>query len=248
MRIRVFETSDELARATATLMAVRAGRAIMERGQAAVVIPGGATPQAILKALAAPPLSDVTPWQALHFFMSDERCVALDDPASNFGQAQRLLFGQVPLPAHHLHPIPVGRYEPEEAAARYTADIRTHFGGLPPEFDFMLLGVGADGHVASLFPGHPLVCGGGDPKSYAEAVMPPPDIQPQTPRVTLTLPVLRAARHVVIAATGAAKSDIVRQLIGPEAKNNGHHPANLVQAQAELFWFLDAAAAQGLNN
>lgn len=248
MRIRVFETSDELARATATLMAVRAGRAIMERGQASVVIPGGSTPRPILQALAAPPLSEVTPWQAMHFFLSDERCVALDDPDSNFGQARELLFGQVPLPEYHLHHIPVDQYEPEEAAARYTADIHTHFGGLPPEFDFMLLGVGNDGHVASLFPGHPLLSGGGDVKSYAAAVMPPPDVQPQVARVTLTLPVLRAAHHVVIAATGAAKADIVRQLIGPEAKNNGHHPANLVQAQAELFWFLDAAAAKGLEN
>lgn len=247
MRIRVFATSDELARATATLLAVRAARAIMERGQASVVIPGGSTPQPILAALAAPPVSGVAPWQAMHFFMSDERCVPFDDPASNFGQAQRTLFAQVPLPAHHLHSIPVDQYEPEEAAARYAADIRTHFGGLPPEFDFMLLGVGGDGHVASLFPGHPLL-GGGPGGGFAEAVMPPPEIQPQVARVTLTLPVLRAARHVVIAVTGAGKADIVRQLIGPEARHNGHHPANLVQAQEELFWFLDAAAAKGLAN
>lgn len=246
MRIRVFETSDELARATATLMAVRSARAIMERGQASVVIPGGSTPLPILAALATLPLCEIAPWQAMHIFMSDERCLPFDDPESNFGQAKRLLFDQTPLPPHHLHPIPVDQYEPEEAAARYAADIRTHFGGLPPEFDFMLLGVGGDGHVASLFPGHPLLNGGG--KTYAEAVMPPPDTQPQVARVTLTLPVLRAARNVVIAVPGAKKADIVRQLIGPEAKRNGHHPANLVSAQEELFWFLDAAAAQGLRN
>lgn len=247
MRIRVFETSDELARATATLMAVRAARAITERGQAAVVIPGGATPLPILAALAAPPLCEITPWQAMHFFLSDERCLPFDHPESNFGQARRALFDRTPLRPHHLHPIPVDQYGPEEAAARYAADIRTHFGGLPPEFDFMLLGVGTDGHVASLFPGHPLLAGC-DARTYAQAVMPPPDAQPQAPRVTLTPPVLRAARHVVIAVTGAHKAGIVRRLIGPQAQNNGQHPANLVRAQEELFWFLDADAAQGLGN
>ena len=245
MRVRVFASGEELARATATLLAVRAARAIMERGQASLVIPGGTTPLPILAALAGPPLCEIAPWQAMHFFLSDERCLPFEDPESNFGRARRALFDRVPIRPHHLHPIPVDLYEPEEAAARYAADLHTHFGGLPPEFDFALLGVGADGHVASLFPGHPLLNQGGKP--YAAAVMPPPQAQPQAARVTLTLPVLRAARHVVIAATGAGKADIVRQLIGPEAKPNGHHPANLVRAQEELFWFLDAAAARGLE-
>ncbi|MCA1988415.1 MAG: 6-phosphogluconolactonase [Desulfarculus sp.] len=246
MRIRVFQTADELARATATLLAVRAARAVMERGQAALAIPGGATVRPILEALARPPLSEITPWQAMHFFLTDERCAPLDDPASNFGQAKALLFDHVPLGKYATHSIPVDRYEPEEAAARYQADLRTHFGGLPPEFDFLLLGVGGDGHVASLFPGDPILQDAG--RAWAVAVCPPPSAQPPLNRVSLTLPVLRAARGVVIALTGAGKAGIVRQLLGPEAGQNGHLPASLVRAQGELFWFLDAEAAKGLEN
>jgi len=246
MRIRVFQTADELARATATLLAVRAARAVMERGQAAVAIPGGATVRPILEALARPPLSEVAPWQAMHFFLTDERCAPLDDPASNFGQAKALLFDQVPLGKYAAHPIPVDRYEPEEAAARYQADLRTHFGGLPPEFDFLLLGVGEDGHLASLFPGDPILQDAG--KAWAVAVCPPPSAQPQVNRVSLTLPVLRAARSVVIALTGAGKAGIARRLLGPEAGQNGHLPASLVRSQGELLWFLDAEAARGLED
>ena len=245
MRIRVFPTSEELARATAALMAVRASRAIVERGQANLALSGGSTPLPIYQALSQDPLRGLMPWQACHFFSGDERCLPLDDPASNFGQARRALLGQAPLSAGQLHPMPVERFQPEEAAARYVAELRTHFGGWLPVFDFVLLGLGPDGHTASLFPGDPVLL---EDRDWVAAVTPPEGAEPAVPRITLTLPVINSARTVVVAVSGAAKSEVVKKVLQSRGRSNGHYPAGLVAPQGELFWFLDQEAASLLEN
>lgn len=242
MKIRVFPTADELARATATLMAVRAARAIVERGQANIALAGGATPLPVYRALASQPLREIMPWQACHFFWSDERAVPFDHPGSNFGQLQRIWQAGVSLKPGQLHPVPVDQYEPEEAAARYQAELRTHFGGLLPVFDFILLGLGPDGHLASLFPQDPVL---GEERSWTAAVTPPTGVEPALPRVTMTWPLLNAGRTVAMAVTGAGKRQAVRQALsehqdGPEAL------AKRLMPYGELFWFLDQAAAGDL--
>lgn len=240
MKVRIFPTADELARATATLLSVRAARAIVERGQANLALSGGSTPRPIYEALASDPLKDVTPWQSCHFFWGDERCAPFENPASNFGQAKGLLLDHVPVRPAHLHPIPVDRYEPEEAAARYAAELRTCFNWRQPIMDFVLLGLGTDGHTASLFPHTPELK---EDREWVLAVEPPAGIEPALPRVTLTLPVINSAHTVVIVASGAAKAEVVRQALNSQGGCNGSLPAALVRPWGELFWFLDQEAA-----
>lgn len=242
MRIRVFSTADELARATATLMAVRAARAIVEHGQANLALAGGSTPLPVYQALAAEPLAGVMPWQACHFFWGDERCLPFDHPGSNLGQARQALLDQAPLKPSQIHPMPVDLYDPQEAAARYQAELRTHFGGGLPAFDFMLLGLGADGHVASLFPQSPALA---EHSLWVTHSEPPEGIEPPVTRVSLTLPVLNNARTLVVAVCGAAKRQIVRRILGPNPE--GTLPGGLLRPYGELFWFLDQEAAQDLS-
>lgn len=244
MRIRVFATADELARATATLMAVRAARAIVERGQANLALAGGATPLPIYQALASDPLLGVMPWQACHFFWGDERVLPHGHPGSNYGQARRIMLEQAPLKPGQVHPMPVDLYEPQEAAARYQAELRTHFGGLLPAFDFILLGLGSDGHLASLFPQDPALAEEGQ---WVAAVTPPEGVDPAVERVTLTWPVLNNGRTVVVAVTGAGKRQAVQQALGQEASGTGASPASRLRPFGELFWFLDQEAAAGLK-
>jgi 6-phosphogluconolactonase len=243
MKIRIFSTADELARATATLMAVRAARAIVERGQANLALAGGSTPLPIYHALATEPLRGIMPWQACHFFWSDERQVPFDHLDSNYGQAQRTWLGQVLQKPGQIHPIPVDLYEPEEAAARYQAELRTHYGGLLPAFDLILLGLGPDGHLASLFPQDPALA---ENRAWAAAVTPPPGVEPPMPRVTLTLPVLNAGRTVVVAVTGAGKRQAVKQALAEREAGPGGAVAKRLLPYGELFWFLDQEAAADL--
>lgn len=244
MRIRVFSSAGELARATATLMAVRAARAIVERGQANLVLAGGTTPLPIYRALAGEPLLGVMPWHACHFFFSDERVLPHGHPGSNYGQARRIMLEGAPLKPGQVHPMPVDLYDPQEAAARYQAELRTHFGGLLPVFDFILLGLGPDGHLASLFPQDQALAGERD---WVAAATPPPGVEPAVERVTLTWPVLNAGRTVVVAVTGAGKRQAVQQALGQEAPGAGGSPASRLRPFGELFWFLDQEAAAGLR-
>ncbi len=243
MKIRVFPTADELARATGTLLAVRAARAIVDHGQANIALAGGSTPLPIYRALASAPLREIMPWQACHFFWNDERQLPFDHPGSNFGQARRAMLESVPLKPGQLHPMPVEQYQPEEAAARYQAELRTHFGGLLPAFDFILLGLGPDGHLASLFPGAPAL---EENRDWVVAVTPPEGVEPAVPRVTLTLPLLNAGRTVVVAVTGAGKRQAVRQALAEQEAGPGGPLAKRLMPFGELFWFLDQAAASDL--
>jgi len=244
MKIRVFSTVEELARATATLMAVRSARAIVERGQANLALAGGRTPLPIYQALAQAPLKDVMPWQACHFFWGDERQVPLDHPDSNYGQARQAFLEAAPLKPGQLHPMPVDLYGPEEVAPRYQAELRTHFGGGLPIFDFILLGLGQDGHVASLFPHHPVL---EERENWVAAVDPPEGVEPAVPRVTLTLPVINAGRTVVFAVTGRGKAHMVRKVLAAQGQDNGCSVAKRVLPYGELFWFLDQEAAADLS-
>ncbi|MBI4797542.1 MAG: 6-phosphogluconolactonase [Desulfarculus sp.] len=140
--------------------------------------------------------------------------------------------------------MPVDIYDPQEAAARYQAELRTHFGGLLPAFDFILLGLGQDGHLASLFPLDPALAGD---SGWVAAVQPPQGVQPEVPRVTLTWPVLNAGRTVVVAVTGAGKRQAVQKVLSQEGSGNGATPASRLRPFGELFWFLDQEAAAGLK-
>jgi 6-phosphogluconolactonase len=202
-------------------------RAVAARGCCVLALAGGATPRRAYQILAA--LPDL-PWEASHLFLGDERCLPAGDPRSNRAllEATRLA-GAGPARAV-FHPLPGG--EPADAAAAYEAELRGELGGDP--LDLVLLGLGGDGHTASLFPGSPLL----EEKARLAAATPGPAGDPPVPRVSLTLPALNAAREVLFLAAGAAKLDLAAHILDDPSTAGQRYPAARVRPAGTLAWFL----------
>jgi len=225
--IDVFPDPASLAAGAAAAFAGAAKEDVAARGRMAVLLSGGRTPRPCHRQIAAAPAGTI-PWDGVHLFWGDERRVPAGDPESNFGAAQDDLVSRVPLPAANVHPAPVGEPTVEAVAARYEETLRRFFGdgaGAFPVFDLVLLGLGLDGHVASLFPGGDWIA---EDARWVTPVHAPPGAGPRE-RVSVTLPVINNARRVWFLAAGAAKAAILR--------------AALVRPRGELRWFVDRAAA-----
>lgn len=240
--------------AVAERFAAAAVAAVAARGRFLAVLTGGSTVPPIYKRLAEAPLAGSIPWDRTHLFWSDERCVPPDHPDSNYGQARAALLDYVPVPPAQVHRLPGEDPDRERAAAAYEVVVRevTGFtgtagvGGLgQPLFDFVLLGLGADAHVGSLFPHSPTV-----PITnklvaavHATVVAIPP---PYLDRLTLTAPALNAGRETVFVATGAKKAPAVQDVLrGP--RDPDRWPAQVIApTEGPLTWFLDPAAAEAL--
>jgi len=225
----IVEHETELPRVFAEWLRGVLGRAIAERGQAAFALPGGSAAAALLPELARAPLE----WPKLHLFWGDERAVPPDDPESNFALARRLLIDPV-----GLSPARVHRMEAEtelgEAAERYSETLVRVLGS-PPRLDVALLGLGPDGHVCSLFPGHRVLAAPGWVAAIDDSPKPPPA------RLTLTLASLRQARVVALTALGSGKAEIMREVLEDPA---GSLPAaRVLEAANESVVFLDTDAA-----
>jgi 6-phosphogluconolactonase len=245
VQYRVFPRQDELARATADRFAQGIQAAVAARGLARVAISGGTTPKVVFSLLADPhqPWRSAIPWDKLWLFWVDERCVPPDHPDSNYGATRDLLLSKVPLPADHVIRIE-GELDPEEAASRYESAIRGHYrleGAQGPVFDILQLGMGNDGHCASLFP-HTAALH----EMIRIAVANHVPQQKQSWRVTLTWPVINAARDVFFLIDGPAKADpLGRVLQGPYDPET--LPSQLIQPQnGRLLFLLDAEAAAHL--
>jgi 6-phosphogluconolactonase len=221
-----------VARATADTFCPLVAGVLADRALARVALAGGSTPKAAYRLLASPGYRDRVEWARVEIFFGDERCVPPDHPESNYRMAREALLDHVPLGADHVHRVPCER-TPAEAAAAYEETLRRVLG---PEarLDLVLLGMGPDGHTASLFPGTPVL---DERKALAAAVH---VARLDSWRVTLTAPVLSAASHVVISAVGQEKSDALARALG---EPNGAVPIQLVRA-SEQRWLVDAAAAQ----
>ncbi len=212
--------------------------AVRERQRAMIALAGGTTPALLYRALSRPPWRDKIPWRRLVVFWGDERCVPPDHPDSNFGAARREFLQFVPIPKEHVHRM-AGELEPAAAAADYAAALAGFFGETPPRFDMILLGMGQDGHIASLFPGAPAL----ELTTQTVAATLAPAGQA---RLTLTLTTLNAARHILVLVVGAAKAGIVRRALGESVAPR--LPAQcLAPAGGSLIWLLDSAAAAGLT-
>lgn len=210
--------------------------AIGSRGRFSVVLPGGSTPGALFAALATDPIRGQIPWTGVHLFWGDERCVPPTDPASNYRLASQILISFLPIPSDNVHRIQ-GEMSPADAARAYERELVGYFCGPHPRFDLVVLGLGADGHTASLFPGSPALC---ERDRLAMAVTASYQDRP-TERVTLTPKALNTARQVVFLVTGSAKTSIVRDVLqGPVNRL----PAQYIQPSAgRLAWLLDTEAA-----
>lgn len=238
--IRVYPDMEALSRAAAELFAVEARRAEAERGRFAVLLAGGETPRRCYEILAEAPLRDRIPWGTVHVFWGDERCVPGDDPRSNAAMARRTLLDRVPVPATQIHPIPCGSF-PREAAAAYEELLRAFFGGGPPRFDLVFLGLGENGHTASLFPGTAAL--EERERWVAEVYVAEEGLQ----RVTLTAPAINQAALVAFLAAGEGKAAVLREVL--EGNTDLRLlPARLIRpAHGKILWLVDRAAARLLR-
>jgi 6-phosphogluconolactonase len=238
--IRVFQDPDALAASAARLFAETAEHVAGRKGLFAVALSGGSTPRKLYRLLADKPH---LPWAETHVFWGDERCVPPDHEESNGGMAWREFLSRVPIPEQNIHRIP-GMLGSNEAADRYQATLLQIFGpGDPPGFDLILLGMGTDGHTASLFPGR--FPDPPDPRWVIPATAPPDAAFPE--RVTLTLPVLNAAHRVWFLVTGEEKRPVVEAILGDTEGAGRGYPAGRVRPSGQLLWLLDVAAAGALG-
>jgi 6-phosphogluconolactonase len=237
-------TAEAVAEDAAALFASSAEAAVKSRGIARIAISGGSTPKRMFTILADPakPYAAQTPWDKLELFWVDERCVPPTHPDSNFKMTKEALLDHVPLPAARIHRME-GELDPAEASARYESDIRNTFkleGAETPTFDLILLGMGDDGHTASLFP-HTAAL-------HETALIVTPNHVPQkdTWRITLTKPVINQGREVAFLIEGAAKAEILAKvLLGPYDPETT--PSQLIRpASGRVSFLLDSAAAAKL--
>ncbi|MBI3003159.1 MAG: 6-phosphogluconolactonase [candidate division NC10 bacterium] len=238
--LRIFPDLEAVSREAARRFAAVAGRAVRARGRFTVALPGGSTPVPLFRLLAASPLRERLPWDRTHVFWADERCVPPDDPASNYGLARTHLLSRVPLTAPNVHRMR-GEDPPAEAAAAFEADLRAAF-GLPegrrvPRLDLVLLGLGEDGHTASLFPGSPVL-------EERERLVAAPFVERlNAHRLTLTLPVLNAARDLLVLVAGAEKAEALRDSFEPPSGPPSLPFHRIAPRSGRLTWLVDAAAA-----
>lgn len=199
-----------------------------------IAVSGGNTPHFLYEALASSTFRGEIDWQRWHFFFADERAVPPDDAASNYRLLADTLLSKVPLSDAQVHRMEAERPDLDAAAAAYSALLERQC-GMPPRVDLVLLGLGPDGHTASLFPGTTALL---VEDAWATRGRAP---QPPVARMTLTLPAINAAARVAFIVTGGAKADALAGVV------NGTVPAARVRPAGELVWFLDATAARALG-
>ena len=242
--IMIFASREALSAALSAHVAGIAEQSTREREAFFIALSGGSLLELVCAGLVSPPLRNDVDWARWHVFWADERCVPHASPESNYGAADHLLFRQVGIPRHQIHPTD-DTLGPAQAAKAYEfvlARVFSLWPGRVPRFDLVLLGIGEDGHTASLFTGHPLLS---ETRRWVAPVYDAPKPPPE--RVTLTLPVINNARHVVFVALGESKAPAVVAAVSP-SQNDSLSPARQVYpTEGDVRWFLDVHAARGLT-
>ena len=217
------------------------GEAVSERGICRIALSGGTTPGAVYRALGHPPRVNEVPWEKVVLFWGDERYVPHSDKQSNMNMVQEtMLAGLVHAP--RVHPIPTDLPDPDEAARKYDALLRSEFSGDPPYFDLVLLGLGDDGHTASLFPHSPLLQEDGE-RLVAVAVSPKDGVT----RITLMPRALRSGRRILFLVSGQAKADMAHRVLKGIGSID-EFPALLFRDLGDkVTWYLDSGAARKIQ-
>lgn len=243
MTLRIFADQNELIKAAAELFLDCAASAIRQEGRFAVALAGGTTPLPLYQCLGSNRLADQADWKRIHFFWGDERAVPPDHPESNFQGANRSLLVPRNIPRENIHRV-WGELDPVQAASSYQEEILRFFQGTAPRFDLILLGLGADGHTASLFPGTKVVSHLEDHQWVAANQVPPLNRW----RITFTSPLINAAAQVVFLASGRSKSSALQAVLqGPYQPNL--FPAQLIKPRpGKLIWLVDSQAASSLDS
>lgn len=238
--IEVLPDSSALIGRSLELVLEKLHQAIAERDTATIALSGGSTPKPLYEALAQQNL----PWEKLQIFWGDERYVPHDHPDSNARMARQAWLDKVPIPATNIHPMPTDAADPAEAAARYDRELRQFFQLAPdqidqfPQIDVMLLGMGDDGHTASLFPRTNAL-------QVCDRLVTVGNKDGQ-PRITLTVPVINEARTIIFVVAGENKQAALAQIFAPEPDTEAY-PSSLIHAEhGELWWLLDRSAGANL--
>lgn len=238
--VAVYRDKEAVSLAAAGLIAKEARRAVEARGRFDLLLSGGETPGRCYQLLGEEPLRSSIPWQAVQVFWGDERHVPHDHPLSNFGMARRALLDRVPLSEKQLHPIPYGP-TPRESALAYETLLRSYFDLRPPSFDLVLLGLGADGHTASLFPESSIL------KECCRWVCEVRRAGEDLSRVTLTPLLLNQAALVAFLVSGSGKAAILHRVL-EGGRDPQRLPAQLINPdKGRLLWLADRAAARLLS-
>jgi len=234
--LHIYADPPALYRSAAGMVAELAGSTVESRGRFAVALSGGNTPKQLYRLLASDFRLRI-PWDRTHLFWGDERFVPDEDPLSNYRMAKEELLDRIEIPASNIHSIPTGFSDSDAAASTYEQTLHSFFAAAAPSFDLILLGMGSDGHVASLFPGTAAL---EERERWVVSVR--ADAEPPI-RVSLTLPVINAAHRIMVLITGREKRAAVKQVFGCDREKRPLLPAGLLQPAGELHWLLDREAA-----
>ena len=223
-----------LAKAAAELLLARIAE---NSARIAICLTGGSSPKQLYELLATEAYRGKIPWDRVHWFIGDERFVPVSDIRNNMATARGIFLDRF-APASHIHPIPTDTANPDEAAARYERELKSFSGAdaldpTRPLFDFVLMGVGPDGHTASLFPGYPAV----EEKARWVVGVPQANVEPFVPRVSLTLPALASCHEMLFEAAGAGKRAILTRVLSGDTL-----PASRARSNGETVFLVDTAA------
>ena len=239
--IIIKDNPTDLAVTSADIFAMRARDCIAQKGRFVLALSGGSTPRGMHRILSGEPYLSCIPWNDVHIFWVDERCVPENDHASNYGLARKDFLDQVPIPTRQIYPMHA-EASPEEGAAMYQAKLMAFFRveeGSFPVFDLIFLGVGIDGHTASLFPKQRAL---DEKERWVVAVK---GGSPDVNRLTVTYPVLNHARQIVFLVAGKEKSEVLRAIL--EERQTALPAQRIRPISGKLAWLLDRQAASLLS-
>lgn len=240
-KLTVLQTPHEANQAVAECIMAIAEKSIAARGRFVLSLSGGKTPENLYKLMAEPKYSECMPWEHIFIFWGDERVVPSDDKQNNAHMAKAMLFDHIDIPTHNINPIPVD-LEPGKAAEEYESTIKQFFGEEQPSFDLILLGLGENGHTASLFPGTDLVF---ENKRLVKELY----VTDQNMfRITMTPLLINKAHNIIFLVEGKNKAEILNKVLnGPQQQDK--FPAQVIKAaNGNLYWFVDQKAAALLPN
>ena len=242
--IRIHSDGQAGAEAAAEFVLEMGKEAVRANGRFFIALSGGTTPEILYRTLAFPPFADRFDWSRTAFFFSDERCVPPDDPRSNYALADKTLFIPLKITPSQVYRMAGESRDPQKAAHEYEQQLRLATKTSPsaqPSLDLILLGLGEDGHTASLFPGSPALR---DHQRVIAATQSPKD---PPNRLTMTLAVINRASVILFLAIGTGKAGVVRAILDPKTEAERQLPASLVKPEVgRLIWFLDRGAAAEL--
>ena len=238
--VGAFKDIEALSTAAAERIVAIARASVAERGRFSIALAGGNTPKRTYRLLIERHRGEIE-WPSWEILFGDERFVPWDDDRSNFKMATAALLAEAPIPKDHVHPVPTRTPTVDGAADAYDRTLRRVLANgatQSPAIDLVLLGIGPDGHTASLFPGSPALA---ERTRWARAVDAPTTVQPAVPRVTLTLPILNAARNVIFRVAGSDKRPVIAEIL-QGTETGGRYPAAMVTGAGRTLWMVEASA------